>query len=245
MGYRNYWELSERERAALTHDDVERFGDAELMAKGVLKVDPLVVDPEPPTPVMQTTQFYRVGELLFATHEQLKTFLDLVPLKVHTQYLNGNYRESVEYAERAFEKRDIRIVELTSEDAFKAHKSALEKRSATVKANADRREKWEKALSEQNEALRGMWSDWHYCRDLDIKHRKLVETYESYTRIAGGDRSIAARFLLKAFKREQINEAAEWCGVTIELPSELEDDGSTPVHEASEPEASEPDAIAF
>lgn len=45
----SYWDLSEKERSALSEADVEKFIAGELMRKGVLKVKPLELLPEPPT----------------------------------------------------------------------------------------------------------------------------------------------------------------------------------------------------
>ena len=54
-----YWDLSERERAELSREDVERYVDAELMLKGVLRVKPPVLAAEPEVP-QPTKRFFSV-----------------------------------------------------------------------------------------------------------------------------------------------------------------------------------------
>jgi hypothetical protein len=45
-----FWDLSEKDRAALTEAEVEQFIAAELMTKGVLRAKPLELLPEPTLP---------------------------------------------------------------------------------------------------------------------------------------------------------------------------------------------------
>ena len=47
---KTYWDLSERQRSELSEADVERYIDAELMTKGVLRPEPLELVEEPPLP---------------------------------------------------------------------------------------------------------------------------------------------------------------------------------------------------
>ena len=47
MTKRDYWSLSEKERANLTREQVEGSADFELMSLGVLAVPPLVLEEEP------------------------------------------------------------------------------------------------------------------------------------------------------------------------------------------------------
>ncbi len=214
---KTYWDLSERERAALDTSDVERFVDAELMTKGVLKVPPLVLEPEPPEPTLAKRLFYRIGQLAFETEAQAVEFLKLSPRKVATTYLGGDYRHSLDYVE-APKDTAIELCQMAHEDDVKVARSALERLGTVRKENTARSEEHAKLSREQETTLEDMRDDWRSCRAKDRQNRKVVETFEQYRSLADGDAKVAARFLLKPFTREQIAEAAEWCGVSIPLP---------------------------
>lgn len=241
--FKSYWDLSEKERAELTHEAVTRFEAIELMTAGVLPVEPLVLDPEPETDEPPTVTHYRVRsghtylDCAFASMEEAKAFVALKPLRVASSYLNGDWNQTVHYT-APLEGVEIVAVELTTQSLFEIEKDGLEKRAAARKENRERMEQHDKAVKKRNEALAGMWSDWHRCRHLDADHRKVVATFAQYVQIAGGDRTVAARFLLKAFTSHEILDAALWCVVQIDLPI----DEPEPARPRSEPTN---DAVGF
>lgn len=243
---KTFWHLSEKERAGLSSEDVTAYEAIELMAAGVLPPEPLKLDPEPDCREPMTYTVYRLRsdglflDCAFATFDAAQSFLALNPVKVGHSYLGGDYCNSVDYT-KALEKTEIVAVELTTEDLFRVARADLEKRSAVRSENKKRKEAFDKANEGRRKALEGMWDDWYRCRGLEGKHRRVIETFDGYVKLAEGSRATAARFLLKAFNRQQVTEAAEWCGITIELPPELDDAGPVPAPETSETA----DAIAF
>jgi len=211
-----YWDLSEKERAALTREDVDRFLDAELMTKGVLKVAPLVLDEEPVFDDLATTTYYWADgfpQVLFATTEAASAFVALKPMLLGSEYLCGDYRQSVKYAKPA-EDTDINQVSVTSHDCFVQRRSDLEKRAAVRASNTKRREQHESDAKAQSKVLDGVWSDWAKCRDIEAEHRRVVATFNDYVKTAGYEIT-AARFLGKVFTFEQIDEARKWTGIGI------------------------------
>lgn len=237
---KTYWDLSECERAALSSEDVERFLDAELMTKGVLKAPKFEPVEEPDAPHIPERSFYLVSgfssrfDVAFATEADAKAFLALKPLHVETRYLSGNYSRSIQVVcapkETAIECRD-----LPHAIDVETYKADFEKAAAARAENEKRREEYAQAVKVQNDVLSGLWEDWHRCRGLDARMRQTVQTFNDYTRVALGDGAVAiggaesddlkaarvtaARFLLKVFSREQIADAAVWCGIEIQLPS--------------------------
>lgn len=221
---KTYWDLGELERGALSAEEVRRYVDAELMLRGVLKVRPLELDPVPETPKPTKVAYvlragmarYATIDVAFETLEQARAFLALKPLRLSSEYLG---HESVQYVEGV---SDFEIVEVTlfteaEKDAFKVDL----RKAGAVKAENERRERAHaEALAKQEEALRGLWEDWHECRAKVARLREIADTFAEYKRIAGDD-IVAARFLEKAYPFDEIVDAATYHGFreAVELAS--------------------------
>lgn len=239
--FKTYWDLEEKERAALTDEEVERFVDAELMTKGVLKVaaPDLVPVPEVATKpsayyTVQIVGRYGVSESLdvvFASREAAAASL------TGAFSLDHDYQSDSRVARPIRPDAKVVEVEALPESVHVEHKATLERVKAAKEANAKAQQEYQEASRKQSQALQGLWDDWHRCRGLDRQHRKVVATFEEYVRVAqGGEqpasvaqlgrsaeeaRTIAGRFLLKVFTREEIAAAGEWCGVEIPVPGDV------------------------
>lgn len=213
-----YWDLEPKTRAALSESDVQRYLDAELMLKGVLKVEPLELEPEPSLPEIAKTTWYKVDgfDLAFATSDEALRFSQLQPRTTDTRHVGDYWRSNkkIEVLKSPTTPGAVLPVLLATEDEVARHRSALDKIGAVEKSNNDKREQHAKAMKLTNEALKGVWDDWHERRAEAAQHRKVVDTFESYVKTAG-DREVAAKFLLKVFSPEQVGAAAEWMGVAI------------------------------
>lgn len=219
---KTYWDLSDQERAVLTSEDVQRYLDAELMLKGVLKVKPLVLDPVPSVPEPSTRAFVvrfggRYGRqdagVAFSTLEAAKAFIELKPMSLGSDYLEST---SVGYT---VEVSDPEVAELPifTEEAKNIVKAELKKAAAIKASNDRRREEHEKAVREQEKALEGLWEDWARCREEDAKLRAVADTFADYKRTAGDD-GIASSFLAKVYPATLIKEAAERFGLPVTVP---------------------------
>jgi hypothetical protein len=218
-----YWDLSERERAALSREDVERYVDAELMTKGVLKARPPKLEPEPRENVRLSQRFqvssaagdhWHTPVLLFPTEDAARKFLELQPEHRHSSYTGEGHIEHGQAFGRA-----VTAVSIISAEDYEANKSLLQSASAIQAANKKSSEEYEKAVKKQDEALKGLWEDWAAQRQRDHQLRSVMATYEEYRRIAASQ-DVALRFLRKVHSVSQIEEAAAWCGV--ELPKDWE-----------------------
>ncbi len=211
-----YWDLEENARSALNREEVERFLDAELMTKGVLKVAPLVLDDEPQIGELATTTYYWVDgfpNVLLDTAESASAFACLEPMQLGSEYLSGDYRQAVKFAKPP-EALGVNQVTVAAHDEFIRRRSDLEKRGTIRASNSKRREEYERDSKAQSKVLDGVWEDWARCRDIDRAHRRTVATFKDYVNTAG-DELTAARFLAKAFTKQQIIEAREWLGASI------------------------------
>lgn len=243
MGFKTYWDLSEKERAALAADDVDAFAAAELMRLGVLRVAPLQRDPEPIVFEPAKKTFYQIETksayarerlpLLFHSIDDAKAVLKLDPWLAKDENLNDDWSQRCEVARLLGSGAlDPQIVmsEMIDEHDFAKARTDLAKRSAIRVANAKREEDWNKEKQKEATALQGMWTDWQKCRDLDAAHRRVSTTLDAYVTTADGDREVAFRFLRKAFTDPQITAAAEWCGFTAPSPFFIHEDRIEEIH---------------
>lgn len=209
---RTYWDLEEKERAALTSEDVEKYLAAELMSKGVLQVQPLqlveVVPVEPPASTFFEVRrsSYDSMRVLFRTAEQAKQFLQLEPLMLDHVWLGS---ETVCFVDDRASLPEIVALNYRSRAEHEALKERLTKASAGEVENRRRSDEHAKAVKAQDDALKGLWDDWYACQARAARMKRIRDTFDEYKRIAEDSR-VAARFLRKAFRDDDIHEAAVW-----------------------------------
>src|SRR3990172_277934 len=212
----DYWELAERDRAALTEADMEGYVAVELMRKGVLKVvAPTYVDePEMPEPDLMV---YVARSRSYGSQVAFKS-LEVAQqaaggggvVALDSGYINS---QTVQYAS-ALQRDGFDVKRVYSEARYTELKPLIDKATAAKKANEEMREAYDKGREEQKRALDGMWSDWYACMSKAREMRRVVSVFEDYCKTAG-DQIVAAMFLEKVFPLSKINDASEWCGVDI------------------------------
>jgi hypothetical protein len=205
-----YWDLSERERAALTDEGLERYAAFELMEKGVLAVEPLSLEPEPSRPAPGATIYkvsrrhgYETFDAAFSTVEAAQAFIALKPLR-----MQHDYSLDVDHFGSAGELK-VEAVEAYDDASLGTVKQALSKAKEIADANRRREQEHGDALKKQSSALEGLYADYNACREKAARVAKLEKTRAEYRAMAG-DHKVAETFLAKAFTSEQIAEAEEW-----------------------------------
>ena len=221
---KTYWDLSEKQRADLSPDDVGRFIDAELMTAGVLRAEPLALEPEPAIPAPSRLLYavrvnaYLMLPIAFASSEDAEKFMALRPQRIDNMWLD---HDSIEFVEQIDKHEIVARSYLTA--AEKDGARADLKRAAEVRAeNARRREEYKQATEAQEATLSSMWGDWQACTAKRARLQRVFDTFRDYERVADGDATVAARFLGKAFSAVAIAETADWFGVDIPRPSSVE-----------------------
>jgi hypothetical protein len=217
---KSYWDYSEKERAALSHDQVSDLLKFELMDKGVLKPEsPELLDEE--LPEIRKTQFFRVThagrysrepfDIAFATVENAQAFMALKPMRILSewQYPGDFVKPSGEL--------QIEVVELPTEQDHVAHRPRLAECKANKERNDKAKDEYNKAIKAVDDACDGIWEDFRDMQASDRSHRKVLEVWDQYVADCNGEEEIAFRFLQKAFVEDRIAEAFEWC--ERELPS--------------------------
>jgi hypothetical protein len=229
---KTYWDYTDKERSAMTEDQVRGFLDCELMSKGVLKPEPLKLEPVDEIK-LPTTTFYRlkrdwrnVGDIVFTRYEDA-----LAVARMDVRNIEGDYQTGREFASPV---DSLSVVEVqVSSDACKAEaKAALVQEKERKERNKKAQEAFDKATEAVTKASSDVWSDWHSSRSWASAHQRVVDTLTEYTKLAGGDERLAATFLAKAFSEDQIIEAFAWF--------EMEDPRSVPTLAESAQEVAEP-----
>lgn len=221
MAVQTYWDLSERERAELTREELERFCDAELMTKGVLRVGPMPkLEAEPAMPT-GSLRVWRVrardvrygygrtdlGSICFSTHAQAVAFVALGPMSMSSDYMGGSLTlESAKPAE------DVEIYEATvlSEQELERARSLAKTSVAIREANERAKKDHAAAVKARDEALASMFADWSECRARADRLRHVLTTWREYVATCGGDKAIASTFLHKVFPANDVEASREW-----------------------------------
>lgn len=211
---KTYWDLSETERAALSSELVAKYADAELMRVGVLKPRAPKLSDET-EPVVSPRVYYTLSAPCRYGDKTLDVVFDsrgAAETHLATAFdLDHDYEIGHAVARRT--RPIVREVVALSEEDAAAHRSQLMAAKAAKEANEKERARFADEAKKVEQALRGMWDDWHECTARDREMRRVAETYQHYIEVAEGDRKVALKFLRKAFPDDEIKAAVEWCAV--------------------------------
>lgn len=206
---RRYWDHTESERAKLTAEQVEKLLSYELMAKGVLQVEPLMLEEARPVELPKRRVFTLVemsGSIEsglgigFDTIEQAEAARDAI------RYIRESPWNAPAYT-RATRGLQIKSEELPTDDAVTAQKAALDEQRRREAANAEARKEYEEASKKVSEATADVWSDWRECQRSEARRQKIRDTLAEYVRMTDGNERMARGFLAKAFPADEIAEA--------------------------------------
>ncbi len=207
-----YWDFSERERAALTEDQVRAFLDVELMEKGVAKVKAPscrpVVEVKIPRKAFARIKFpTRHGsedtlDVAFPDIESAHAFLALQPLIVSRDW------ETDSTSARPIVGA-VFSGELAGADDVMAATVALKANKANKEENDRAERAYREAVKKVDEATRDVWSDWRECRGKAERAQRIAETRAEYLRLAG-TAELAETFLAKAYDSHELAFEREW-----------------------------------
>lgn len=207
-----YWDLEDKERAALSEENVRSLLDVELMEKGVLKVVAPVLREIEHVELPHTKMFvikhgeYSYGELpiAFSSPEDAQRFVDLKPMLLLSDWQTKT-TSACRLLSASITTKDV-VEEQHVMNATTVLKSNVEKRDHNDRVEREWREK--QKLVDQ--ATNGVWADWYRCRELQDKMRRVVETRDEYARLTNGDVALARTFLEKVFSLDDITTADAW-----------------------------------
>lgn len=218
-----YWDLAERDRAALTRDEVAAFEAVELMCAGLspklgAKPDP---EPLPTTPEPITLYAVRVksrwgGTETVVAFEREEDAKFIVPIAFQIEH---DHTLGCDIAKHVV---DVAPIHAISFGTAEKHRSVLVERGAIETRNKARADAWSEDVSAREKATRGMWDDWTSCRALAEQYAAIGERFAEFLEIAT-DPVIAARFLRKSFSAEDVEKARAWTGIPIPTDRQIED----------------------
>jgi hypothetical protein len=211
-----YWDLSEKDRSELESADVEAMLAVELMEKGVKKVDPpkLLAVEFPVIPkktvwiIKRENYSWSQSDVAYETAEAAALGIQGA-IWIESAYIGGESSYSID-------RTPLKVESLQVAEAADvcAAKSLTEKAAANKKANDAALKDFEAASKCVNEAVEGVWDDWHECRAKAHRYQQVIDTRAEYRAICEGDMVLADKFLLKAYSRDEANAATAWFGET-------------------------------
>jgi len=211
--YKRYWNLEERERAALNEDEVQAYLAVELMERGVIA--PRAPVPEPILePSLERESVFVIAygysdtlDLAFPTFEAAQAFLGLGAQLIKRDWQAGNAR----YLEPIDQAR-VQSASVTTQDAALAARAELRENTARKERNETARRAYEQAIESVDKETRDIWADWKRCRGLVADHLRVMETWATYVAMTGGDEAVAWKFLTQAFGMVPALAAFEFSG---------------------------------
>lgn len=215
---KTYWDLSNKEQAALEHADMEPYIKLELMSRGVGELpSPKLKCPEKPE-VPQGQDFYEVGNLVFVSQEDANLVAAMNKVQANYNYRVGSdvkYFEPVDYYNSVTKQNLLsREQYATVEKALAAYneqKAAYEEEQKEYSENAD------KTANETRE----IWHDYHEKRQLADRLKLIIDVYKDYIETCEGNADMAFNFLVKRFPDpEEVVDAFEW--FELDIPRSLE-----------------------
>jgi len=209
-------------QASWTDADIERRAHILMMEAGVLEVgiytSKLPNAPEPPKPI---GKMYDVGDsgLLVADADKAREFAESCQKYNYDYGGDGKryYRDS----------STIRPVATTSVEVYDREQisayNKLKREWDELKKQDDKnRQDVEEATVSVRDAYRTAEHEAYTAQSTVAKLQKIKDTFGEYVKLAEGNEKTAGGFLLKAFTREDIQDAEDFFGVRM-IERELKD----------------------
>ncbi len=204
-----YWDLSEKERSELTTEGVESMLVIELMEKGVVKPEeptllPVEEVPEPDRTVYGVKAGYHDSAFVFESAEQAAALIASAKT-LEYKYING---QSFYYVGDALP--EVQVIHVYKRETLIRQQGVIEKNTAAEKANEAATKKYQEQVQAKEKAVGGVWNNYYECQQTAYDVKKVIDTFNEYTRICDGDTEKAFVFLGKAFDVDDIRTAFEW-----------------------------------
>lgn len=205
-----YWDLSEKERAALTQEQVDHYIDVDLMEKGVVKpLEPKYLDETAPT-VRTIKKFVlklgysSVDGIAFETADDAQNAIAYC-LGVSTDYFAG---QSWKYI--SSDPISIEQTELYYKHEVNDARKEFERASRNKAENDKIRKEYQSALDAISNASEDLIDDWHKCQQLEYRYSQIMDLRKRYIEMSDGNVEIVEKFLAKAYLDDEIEKAKAW-----------------------------------
>ena len=204
---RDYWDLSVKERANLTAEELEYYERVELAMVGEVVPPPPELE-EVIEPTIPSETFYTVTggsfntDVVFDTPEKAEAFRRLAPMLIHRRRWDTGQDYVAPYDE------DARVVPV--EAMTKANHTIMAADLKEAKSrNEEAQRRYEKAREKAGDALRALRKDYRHCIEEEARLQHVRSTYLEYQALSGGDLDVARAFLVRSFGALDVQDALE------------------------------------
>lgn len=210
---KNLEELTDRELAALTAEEVTAMSERQMMIEGVHKPVAAALQEVPEVPEPENTYWVvSIGgqDLYFANKVDAQTAVEaLIALSlVKKGYPSSSWSTQVIKDDRPDGFIDIKAERIYREHEYEVVRSALELAKAAKENNKSEQQRYEedlKAVAHIEEDIRSrIGSAVNRIR----QHERVISTWNDYCTTCDGDMPTAMRFLQKLFSAIEIRDAA-------------------------------------
>ena len=229
---RRFKDLTTMEKAAFEDfcEVVEKFLPIELMHEGIVYPDEPMYEDEVDDNLKSETgsAFYRltistgyrnvIRTPIFFAASDVADAGDIISA---LQSLNVTfYANQYEWDKSLPEKADLGVSYETfyPESVVKLREDVAKRNEAIRAANGEKSKAYNEAMSLVEEVKSNMRDEWSAAVDKVYNMTRIVDTFNKYVELAGGDRQVAMRFLLSArpFDKAAIAEALNEHGISID-----------------------------
>lgn len=222
----SYWDLSIKERASLTGEQVKSYEPLELMEAGALRVEPLelVDEPEIPEPDIEvyTQGTYSISDMVAWPTRDLAAAQNNGAAGVIKKERIGGYGAGGRDVLRLMplECEVVAVARCYSEELWAEAGEAITQGERARAENEQRSVAYNDALEKQRNAVASLWDDWRECGRKAIVTQRVLTTLEQYRELAK-DEAAAMVFLRKAFSDDDVAVALSWDGPAADTATEL------------------------
>lgn len=208
-----YFALPATDKAALTSEEVERVGRLILMENGVLDTAPPELLPEE-LPRLATEEFFGISYrgdygsetdlgIVFNSAADAQAFLASGAMRTECDYRLPSKCTTTAPI------RDAHVVSriLALPEAVAAARGMLDVIAQNKAANEKARKEHDEAAAAVEKATKALWADWHAAKERARHLERIKAKFAEYCELTNGDRYVARRFLEKAFRANDIEEA--------------------------------------
>jgi hypothetical protein len=211
---KRYWDLSKKERAHLTQEELNRFCDVHLMEEGVV-VSKLTLEEVPEEPEVPMETGYRLQHesegytsttsIVFKNEKDAATFMNLKGLRVIV-YEYETKRDCLVLLERP----SIQPISMPRKVDLAEMKGSIRTINEIKDRNKAAEREYKEQLKKKEEVIQPLVDDYQECRDLDHLYETIHKTLIEYMFLAENNKDIAMGFLKKAYSEENIKNMIEW-----------------------------------
>jgi len=209
---KSYWDLTEQERAVLSDEDFKKYLTVELMEKGVVAVQPLVLKDVPevkiPTKPYWVVKGDRTSQVV-AVFEKKEDAEKLLSLTIYAQDYEWHDRARRHYA-KPLGQLVLSCEEMSTEADVLNAKNLLAEAYKVEKENDEARVRYQKECKAIDEVTSSLYEDRMERQDRLLQMQRIYKTQQEYLQLCEGNVELANTFLLKAYPAEDVNELASW-----------------------------------